>query len=248
MQHFPNPLPQGVEALQRCSCGFREHITPTCLPPARLILFEFLFLLGAWASATPTFAQTPPLPPACAPYKANYPCAYVGSIFSDPDLVSVINEGTNTVLGSIDVVNPAGMVITPDNKFVYLAALVQNPTIITAIVYETGVVVIDTTQGKVVSNIALQGTSPPQIAITPDGALVWALETARIARIDTTSNKVIGTSDLPAAVSATALACAREGKSAYVVGSDKDGTQTFVEKIDTTMFQADDPIPIPNSL
>ncbi len=109
------------------------------------------------------------------------PKAYVGN-FKD-NTISVIDLGSKRVTATISVPpGPHGMVITPDNRWVYVASDGTST-----------VSVIDTATDQLVENIEV-GKNPHGVAVTRDGkyVLVGVYDTDSIAFIDTTTRKVIG--------------------------------------------------------
>ena len=115
------------------------------------------------------------------PATAAGPKAYVGN-FKD-NTVSVIDIELKRVTTTISVPpGPHGIVVTPDNRWVYVASDGAST-----------VGVIDTTTDKLVQNIEV-GKNPHGVAVAPDGKLVLAAvyDTDSVALIDTATRKVIG--------------------------------------------------------
>jgi YVTN family beta-propeller protein len=107
--------------------------------------------------------------------------AYVGN-FKD-NTISVIDVDLKRVIATIPVPpGPHGIVITPDNRWVYVASDGTST-----------VSVIDTTTDKLVENIEV-GKNPHGVAVTPDGkfVLVGVYDTDSVVLIDTASRKVAG--------------------------------------------------------
>ena len=118
---------------------------------------------------------------AVIPAQAAGPKAYVGN-FKD-NTISVIDIELKRVTANIPVPpGPHGMVITPDNRWVYVASDGTST-----------VSVIDTATDKVIENIEV-GKNPHGVAATPDGkfVLVGVYDTDSVAFIDTASRKVVG--------------------------------------------------------
>jgi YVTN family beta-propeller protein len=115
------------------------------------------------------------------PARAAGPKAYVGN-FKD-NTVSVIDVEGKRVTASIQVPpGPHGIVITPDNRWVYVASDGAST-----------VSVIDTATDKLVHNIEV-GKNPHGLAVTPNGKLilVGVYDTDTVAFIDTETRKVVG--------------------------------------------------------
>ena len=109
------------------------------------------------------------------------PKAYVGN-FKD-NTISVIDLELKRVTATIPIPpGPHGMVITPDNRWLYVASDGAST-----------VSVIDTVTDKLVENIDV-GKNPHGVAVTRDGkyVLVAVYDTDSIAFIDTATRKVIG--------------------------------------------------------
>jgi YVTN family beta-propeller protein len=109
------------------------------------------------------------------------PKAYVGN-FKD-DTVSVIDLESKRVTVTIPIPpGPHGMVITPDNRWLYVASDGTST-----------VSVIETATDKLVENINV-GRNPHGVAVTRDGkyVLVGVYDADSVAFIDTATRKVIG--------------------------------------------------------
>src|SRR5688572_31690622 len=114
------------------------------------------------------------------PAVAAGPKAYVGN-FKD-NTINVIDLESKRVTATVPIPpGPHGMVITPDNRWVYVASDGTST-----------VSVIDTATDKIVENIEV-GKNPHGVAATPDGklVLVGVYDTDSVALIDTASRKVI---------------------------------------------------------
>ena len=115
------------------------------------------------------------------PAVAAGPKAYVGN-FKD-NTISVIDLELKRVTATIPIPpGPHGMVITPDNRWLYVASDGTST-----------VSVIDTATDKLVENIEV-GKNPHGVAVTRDGkyVLVGVYDTDSITFIDTATRKVIG--------------------------------------------------------
>jgi YVTN family beta-propeller protein len=107
--------------------------------------------------------------------------AYVGN-FKD-NTISVIDLDSKRVAVTISIPpGPHGMVITPDNRWLYVASDGAST-----------VSVIDTATDKLVENIEV-GKNPHGVAVTRDGkyVLVGVYDTDSVSFIDTATRKVIG--------------------------------------------------------
>ena len=107
--------------------------------------------------------------------------AYVGN-FKD-NTISVIDLDSKGVAATISIPpGPHGMVITPDNRWLYVASDGAST-----------VSVIDTATDKLVENIEV-GKNPHGVAVTRDGkfVLVGVYDTDSVSIIDTATRKVIG--------------------------------------------------------
>lgn len=107
--------------------------------------------------------------------------AYVGN-FKD-NTISVIDLESKRVTATIPIPpGPHGIIITPDNRWVYVASDGTST-----------VSVIDTATDKLVENIEV-GKNPHGVAVTRDGkyVLVGIYDTDSVAFIDTATRKVIG--------------------------------------------------------
>jgi YVTN family beta-propeller protein len=93
--------------------------------------------------------------------------------------VSVISTKTNTITATIPVgTQPAGLAITPDGKYVYISNyntlyLVGAPYFYDLTPGVGTVNIIDTCTNKVICPTIVVGSSPAQIAITPNGAFAY---------------------------------------------------------------------------
>jgi YVTN family beta-propeller protein len=109
------------------------------------------------------------------------PKAYVGN-FKD-NTIGVIDLESKRVVATISIPpGPHGMVITPDNRWLYVASDGAST-----------VSVIDTATDKLVENIEV-GKNPHGVAVTRDGryVLVGVYDTDSVSFIDTATRKVIG--------------------------------------------------------
>jgi YVTN family beta-propeller protein len=154
-----------------------------------------VLLLGTSASAL-AFS------PVAAAQSAPAPKAYVG-LFKD-NAVAVLDTGTNQIVSTIPVpTGPHGIVITPDNRWVYVSSDGAST-----------VSVIDTNTDAVTDSIEV-GNMPHGLAITPDGSmvLVAGFGTSQVSAIDTATNQILWKVGVP---NPHNIAITQDGKSAYV--------------------------------
>ena len=125
--------------------------------------------------------------------------------FSQPPSVSVIDTATYAVVATIPVGQyPAGIAITPNGAFVYVANFNSN-----------SVSVIDIVTNTVTATVSV-GTNPLGVAITPNGAFAYVTNytSQDVSVISTTSNTTVGT--IAMASPAWAVAVTPNGAVAYV--------------------------------
>jgi YVTN family beta-propeller protein len=124
--------------------------------------------------------------------------------------VSVINNATNTVIGSPITVgsSPNGVAITPDGTKAYVANQNSN-----------NVSVIDTASNSVIATVTV-GTTPVGVAITPDGlrAYVTNNTSGTVSVISTATNTTIG-SAITVGTAPNGVAITSNGGIAYVANS-----------------------------
>jgi YVTN family beta-propeller protein len=140
------------------------------------------------------------------------PKAYVG-LFGD-NAVTVVDTATNQVTKTVPIpTGPHGLVITPDNKWVYASS--DGDSVVS---------VINTTTDEVSSSIDV-GTMPHGLAITPDGSrvLVAGFGTDQVEAIDTGTNQVVWKVPVPQPHN---LAITADGQTAYAA-SQKTGSQAL---------------------
>jgi len=160
--------------------------------------------------------------------------------------VSVINATFNQVIASVPVGNsPAGLAITSDNAFVYVADThfdIDNQLIGT-------VSVIDTQTSSVSTIVSPLRGFPSQIAISPGGTFAYVTGLGAnkgfVDVIDTATNQVIagGTTGL---VNPTGVAFTPSGAFAYV--ADTCGTLACVDVFDTSKHQLIGTVSIPGTV
>src|SRR5258708_27864980 len=140
--------------------------------------------------------------PVVAAQEARAPKAYVG-MFKD-NAVAVLDTGTNQVLSTLSVpAGPHGIVITPDNRWVYVSSDGAST-----------VSVIDTNTDTISTSIEV-GQTPHGLAITPDGStvLVAGFGTSQVEAIDTATNQVTWKGGV---ANPHNFAITPDGKTAYV--------------------------------
>jgi YVTN family beta-propeller protein len=114
-----------------------------------------------------------------------------------PNVVSVINTATNTVVATVPVgLGPIGVAITPNGAFAYVTNRDSND-----------VSVINTATNTVVATVPV-GFGPDGVAITPNGAFAYVanVNSADVSVINTATNTVVAT--VPVGVGPRALAVA----------------------------------------
>lgn len=91
--------------------------------------------------------------------------------------ISVINVKTNEIIATIQVgTQPAGLAITPDGHYVYISnynTLYLGPNFTDLTPGQGTVNIIDTCTNKVVCPTIVVGSSPANIAISPNGAFAY---------------------------------------------------------------------------
>lgn len=139
--------------------------------------------------------------------------------------VSVLNPGTNAVVGSPITVgtNPSYIAITPDGKHAYVANTNNG-------IGGGGTVsVIDTSTNGVVATVPV-GDQPFGVAISPDGTQAWVVDfgfvnSSGISIINTSSNTVTATISSPILAALEAV-FSIDGTKAYV--TDAGAGKVFV--------------------
>ena len=119
---------------------------------------------------------------------------YISRRITSAKDISVIDTSTNTIVATILTEGwPAGMAITPDGKFIYVAygAFYSGPQWIES----RSAAVVDTSINAVVSTISV-GSTPGGVAITPDGRYAYVIGGhpflgSNISVIDTSINGVV---------------------------------------------------------
>jgi YVTN family beta-propeller protein len=138
------------------------------------------------------------------------PKAYIG-LFGD-NTVGVLDTATNQVTKTIPIpTGPHGLVITPDNKWVYASS--DGDSVVS---------VISTATDEVTTSIDV-GTMPHGLAITPDGSrvLVAGFGTDQVEAIDTSTQQVTWKVPLPQPHN---LAITADGQTVYAA-SQKAGSE-----------------------
>jgi len=149
---------------------------------------------------------------ASAQHASSPPKAYVG-LFGDKAL-AVIDTATDRVTKTIPIpTGPHGLVITPDNKWVYASS--DGDSVVS---------VINASTDEVTSTIDV-GATPHGLAITPDGkrVLVAGFGTDQVEAIDTSTNQVTWKVAVPQPHN---LAITPDGQTAYAA-SQKTGSQAL---------------------
>jgi len=134
--------------------------------------------------------------------------------------VSVISTATNTVTGSISVVGPGGMVVSPDSKNLYVTG--QSIYVPGANSFVNGVAIISTATNTITGAIPVRnGYGYAPLAISADGKYLCTVTNIAgddtVSIISTAANTVVGS---PIVVGATPLALAVSPDGAYVYTAD----------------------------
>jgi len=138
--------------------GFSAR-TSTRFTPFR---FSSLWFLVAWSLFLMASNGTSVMGQGCAPGSTSYPCVYVADYSNNK--ISVIDSTTNTAQAtSISASDPIGLVVSPDNAYVWTATLSSNGN--------SGVLsVIDAANGMLSSGVENTFISSlSNLAFTPDG-------------------------------------------------------------------------------
>src|SRR5262245_4158185 len=168
------------------------------------------------------------MPTASAQSAATPPKAYVG-LFGD-NAVAVIDTSTDRVTKTIPIAaGPHGLVITPDNKWVYVSS--DGDSVVS---------VINTSTDEITSTIDV-GTMPHGLAITPDGkrVLVADFGTDQVEAIDTSTNQLTWEVGVPQPHN---LAITADGQTVYAA-SQKAGS-TALAIIDIQSGQETGSVPL----
>ncbi len=109
--------------------------------------------------------------------------AYVANQSSNT--VSVIDTGSNTVVATVAVPQPAGVAVSPDGTRLYVTNQSSNT-----------LTVIDTATNALVTTVAV-GTAPSGVAVSPSGARVYVVNSSSVpgtvSVINTATNTVVAT-------------------------------------------------------
>jgi YVTN family beta-propeller protein len=147
--------------------------------------------------------------------------AYVAN--DNSSSVSVIDTTISLVIGTVPVGDqPHNLLVTPDGKHVYVA----DDTF-----PQGNVSVIDTATNQVTTIATPEGTN--WVAVTPDGATVYATNFTSVSVIDTATNTITAT--IPGGLEDSGVAFSSGGLHAYVASTSEGGSpQNAVLVIDTT--------------
>ncbi len=124
--------------------------------------------------------------------------AYVSIPTPGESTVDVIDTSTNSVTAEIPLPGsqelPFGLAVTPDGSTVYVAEQVVFFAPTPTDTGLSGLLVIDTATNTVISGIFF-GFRPFQVAITPDGSLVYVtdMNTASVTVVATATNTIVNT-------------------------------------------------------
>ena len=140
--------------------------------------------------------------------------------------VSVINTATNTVTATIPLggtSDPAGLMVTPDGKTLY----VTNTNNVT---------VISTTTNSITTTIPIAHSVG--VAIAPNGATAYVLSPTSVSVINTATNTITNTISLGAGVTPVQIAISPDGTSLYVTENSNNAIaviNTATNAISTTI-------------
>src|SRR6266478_4146409 len=146
--------------------------------------------------------------------------------FNQPPSVSVIDTTTYSVVATIPVGQyPAGVAVTPNGAFAYVANFNSN-----------SVSVIDTATNTVTATVGV-GINPLSVAITPNGAFAYVTNytSASVSVISTTTNTVVAT--VTVGCGPTSLAITSNGAFVYVTNS-CDSTVSVINTATNTVSAA----------
>lgn len=138
--------------------------------------------------------------------------AYVTS--SPSDSISVIDTATNTVVNTIPAMSPTTLTLAPSGDLAYM----------THGVFVNGVTVLNIATNSVVANIPVPADTAIEVAVTPNGAFVYATclsfatRSSKLAVIDTATNTVVAIVPLPGTF-APGVAITPNGAFAYVANN-----------------------------
>ena len=144
--------------------------------------------------------------------QASAPKAYIG-LFGD-NSIAVLDTASNQITRTIPIPSgPHGLVITPDNKWVYASS--DGDSVVS---------VISTVTDEVTQSIDV-GNMPHGLAITPDGkeVLVASFGTDQVEAIDTATNQLTWKVPVPQPHN---LAITADGKTVYAA-SQKAGSEAL---------------------
>jgi YVTN family beta-propeller protein len=159
--------------------------------------------------------------------------AYVGN-GGDPGVVSVIDTGTNTIVGTLTAGRqPGGIAISGDGTQLYLGNtfddIEQHHCFAFRDMCPLTVSVLDIASNTVTATIANVGANLHQIVVTPDGTRAYVttktqreMDQVGLAVIDTATNTVIA--KIPIQGGTFAVAVNNTGSAVYAVGA----TDVFV--------------------
>jgi YVTN family beta-propeller protein len=174
----------------------------------------------------------------CAAFDSPYyvaitdPRAYITNVAAGANSIAVIDTTTDTVVSTILVDSPRGLIITPDGAHAYVANHLSS-----------GTVSVIQLSGGAIRTVPV-GRYPGVVAISPNGSKVYVgCDSGRdptLYVISTATNTVSGKISLPLD-HIISIAFTPDGSSAYVAGYDPDdcvahinvATDTFMGTIAT---------------
>ena len=163
--------------------------------------------------------------------------------------VSVVDTTTNTLSSTIGFAHsPTRVAVSPDGRRLYVTNVwsVPGPVFggLLGNVIKAELTVVDTATNTVTGTIPIAGAG--SLAFSPDGSVVYVAGSQGLSAINTATNKVINTLDIPA--STTAMVVSPDGRTVYLAGCANLGAPTgcsgSVLAVSTGTLTLDNIIPV----